>query len=217
MISQSKRTGLGRFYGELEGKEDPKAVETNNVDYSSESDIDAPFDVDDDHLLDNPLGEDVLPRDSSPKPSGPMELVFEYDDDEQDGANEEDMIPLASLLNGDGLLNSDKILRGGSSHTTRDLVVPKKEEDRTLDTVKVVSPGCYFKRVKEEMLPPSTEEAIPVTVPGASRTLFGTANTRVQVGGFEPSDRLVALSKKMKKNAKAAEVAEKAKKRLARI
>jgi hypothetical protein len=95
------------------------------------------------------------------------------------------------------------------------LVVPKKEEDPTLDTVKVVSPD--FNRIKEEMLPPSTKEDVPVTVPGASRTLFGTAKTRVQVGGFEPSARLVALSKKMKEDAKAAEVAEKCKKRLARI
>lgn len=216
MISQSKLSGLGRFYGELEGKEDPKAVETNDVDYSSESDVDVPFDaLSIDPPIDNPLADlEVSPREKSRFSSAPMERVFEYDDVEQDGANEEDTIPFASLLNGDGLLNSDKILRGGSSHTTRGLVVPKKEEDPTLDTVKVVSPD--FNRIKEEMLPPSTKEDVPVTVPGASRTLFGTAKTRVQVGGFEPSARLVALSKKMKEDAKAAEVAEKCKKRLAR-
>ena len=214
MISQSKLTGLGRFYGELEGKEDPKAVETNDVDYSSESDIDVPLEFDDDHVIDNALEVDFLPRGPSPKPSGPMDRVFEYDDDEPDDANEDDLMPIASFVNGDGLLNSDKILRGGSSHTTRDLIVPKKEVDDTSDTTKVVSPD--FKRAKDEMLPPASEEAVPVILPGASRTLFGTAKTRVPVGGFEPSARLVALSKKIKDDAKAAEVADKANKRMVR-
>ena len=216
MISQSKLTGLGRFYGELEGKEDPKAVETNDVDYSSESDIDVPFDtLSFDHPGNNPFGEEGLPKEASPEPFEPTERVFEFEDDEQEDANEEDTIPLASLLNGDGLLNSDKILRGGSSHTTRGLVEPKKEVDNTYDAAKVIF--LDFKRVNEEMLPPATVEYVPVTVPTASRTLFGTTKTRVPVGGFESSARLVALSKKMKEDAKAAEIAEKSNKRLARI
>ena len=151
MIPQSKLIALGRFYGELEGKEDPKAVETGDIDYSSKSDIDVPFKFDDDHLINSPLGEDVLLRDPSRKPSGPMERVFEYDDDEPDDANKEDLMPLASFINGDGLLNSNKILREGSSHTTRDLVVPKKEVDNTSDSMKVVSQD--FKLAKGEMLP----------------------------------------------------------------
>ena len=216
IISQSKLSALGRFYGELEGKEDPKAVETEDVDYSSESDVDLPFD---DLSIDPPIEAPVDDLEVSPKGKSrcspaPMERAFEYDDVEEEGTNEEDTIPLSSFLNGDGLLNSDKILRGGSSHTTVDLVIPKKEGDPTIDTSKVVSPN--FNRLKDDMVPPTTKEDVPVPVSGASRTLFGTAKTRVQVGGFESSTRLVELSKKMKADAKAAEVAEKCRKRLVR-
>ena len=91
MISRSKLTGLRRFYGELEEKKDPKAIETDDNDYCSESDIESPLEFNEDHTHDSPLCEDVLPRDPSRKPSGPMVRVFEYDDDEPDGANKEDI------------------------------------------------------------------------------------------------------------------------------
>ena len=121
-------------------------------------------------------------------------------------------MPIALSMNGDGLLNSDKILWGGSSHTIQDLVGLKIEADNISDTMKVVSPD--FKHAKGEMLPPSAEEAL--TLAGVLRSLFGTAKTKVLVGGIESSARLVALSKKMKDDAKATAAAEKQNKRMAR-
>ena len=64
-------------------------METGDIDYSSESDIESPLKFDEDHTLDSPFREDVLPSGLSLKPLGPTERVFKYDNDEADHANEE--------------------------------------------------------------------------------------------------------------------------------
>ena len=76
----------------------------------------------------------------------------------------------------------------------------------------MVSPN--FKHAKGEQQPPSADEALSLAV--ASSSLFGTAKTKVPVSGFPPSAKLVALSKKIKDDAKAAEAAEVLKRRIGR-
>ena len=93
---------------------------------------------------------------------------FDFDDNDVDDAYNKDLLPLCAFVNGVGLIKSVKILHGRSSAVPRNVVVPKIEEDRISDTLKVVSP--YFKHTKGAMAPPSTETALSLA--SATWSLF---------------------------------------------
>ena len=220
LLADGKLTDEKRWYAENLEVEDPQARESENSGDSIASSTGHGANYAMEHI-----GEDV---DSGP-PLGTTDFhrdfsnEYDFTDDDIAGENDDDLLPIARYLNGDGMVSSKNILLGGPSTAFEPTAAIQTEHDAEVDLHKPggsITPKENNSVRREEdimvLKGKGAEDVAPLhpTSPlhlteknthsrteqtsllgGASRSLFGSSCAKETRTALKSSHGLVSLSK----------------------
>ena len=189
LLANAKLTDEKRWYAENVDLEDPQPRESDDPEYYHDSSSGAIPDLEAMHLDDDIAWSPPLTIDNVHDVP-----INEYDfiDDDVLVEKEDDLLPIARYLNGDGMVNSDNILGHGPTPITEDTVI-LGEKTMGGGTKGITTTPSH---VTEKKVSLSKDE--PSLHGRASRSLFRTVVTKVTTTNEKSSHGLVSLSKQVR-------------------